>query len=134
MIIMVDDELRRMAAYVWELRDTGYQVEMCSSVDTALANLEANLPQVRLLILDVMMPPGQAFKNLDTQDGLRTGERFYERVRQLSADLPVFFLTNVSDPHFTKKYLRERHCKVLHKEYYQPFELADEVRRMIGPP
>lgn len=134
MIMMVDDEPRRMDAYLCELRDTGYTVQMDHNVDKALERLESDLPHIQLLILDVMMAPGQAFQSLDTQEGLRTGERFYERVRSLSADLPVMFLTNVSDPQLTKKYQRERYCRVLHKEDYQPFELADEVRRMIGPP
>ncbi len=134
MIMMVDDEVRRMDAYRLELQDVGYQVELYKDVDTALEVLATNLPRVQLLILDVMMSPGRAFCDLDTQDGLRTGERFYDHVRTLSADLSVIFLTNVSDPIFAKKYLGKRHCKLLRKEDYQPFELADEVRRIIGPP
>lgn len=134
MIMMVDDEPRRMDAYLRELQDTGYKVEMYSGVDKALGKLEADLAQIQLLILDVMMAPGVAFRDLDTQEGLRTGERFYERVRRLSAHLPVIFLTNVADPQLTKKYQSERRCEVLHKEDYQPFELVDEVRRMIGTP
>jgi CheY-like chemotaxis protein len=134
MIMMVDDEVRRMDAYRLELTDVGYRVELYKDVDTALSALEANLAQVQLLILDVMMAPGKAFQDFDTQDGLRTGERFFEYVRNLSADLSVVFLTNVSEPNFAKKYQRARHCKVLRKEDYQPFELADEVRRIIGPP
>lgn len=134
MIMMVDDEPRRMDAYRRELQDTGYTVEMYSGVDHALADLEADVRRIQLLILDVMLPPGQAFKDVDTQEGLRTGERFYERVRNLRPTLPVVFLTNVSDPRLTKKYHRQHHCMVLHKEDYQPFELAEEVRRLIGPP
>lgn len=134
MIMMVDDEVRRMDAYRLELQDVGYQVELYKDVDAALEALTANLPHVQLLILDVMMSPGRAFRDLDTQDGLRTGERFYEHVRSLNADLSVIFLTNVSDPSFARKYQGKRHCKLLRKEDYQPFELADEVRRIIGPP
>lgn len=134
MIMMVDDEVRRMDAYRLELQDVGYQVELYKDVDTALAALTTNLPQVQLLILDVMMAPGRAFRDMDTQDGLRTGERFYEQVRTLSADLSVIFLTNVSEPSFAKKYQGKLHCKLLRKEDYQPFELADEVRRIVGRP
>jgi CheY-like chemotaxis protein len=134
MIMMVDDEDRRMDIYRLELADVGYQVELYKDVDAALLALEARLADVQLLVLDVMMPPGTAFKATNTLDGLRTGERFFERVRSLSADLSVIFFTNVSDPHLIKRYKRTHHCKLLRKEDYQPYEFAEEVSRIIGPP
>lgn len=134
MIMMVDDEDRRMDIYRLELADVGYRVELFKNVDAALQTLEARLTEVQLLVLDVMMPPGITFKDADTLDGLRTGERFFEHVRKLSAELSVIFFTNVSDPNLIKNYKRAYHCKILRKEDYQPYEFAEEVARIIGPP
>lgn len=134
MILMIDDEPRQMDSYHRELEFCGYAVEYCANVDEALRVLAAQGAQVELLILDIMMPPGAAFKDADTQQGLRTGERFFEQVRAERPDLPVMILTNVSRARLEKRFKRERACRLLQKEEYLPFELAEEVEKMIGKP
>jgi CheY-like chemotaxis protein len=134
MILMVDDERRQMDSHYLELRYSGYDVEYFTGVDDALRALEARGDQVDLLILDIMMPPGAAFKDADTKQGLRTGVRFFERVRADRPNLPVIIFTNVSPNRLEERFKRERACRLLQKEDYLPFELAEEVEKMIGKP
>lgn len=134
MILMIDDEPRHMDSYRRELEYSGYDVEYFTSVDEALRALPARQEQVELMILDIMMPPGAAFKDVDTQEGLRTGERLFERVRATLPNLPVMILTNVSRARLEGRFKRERACRLLQKEEYLPFELAEEVEKLIGKP
>src|SRR4051812_33252938 len=98
MILVIDDEERYMEPYIVELRFSGYEVIWETETDAALTFFEENYEQIKLLILDIMMPPGESFDHEKTQKGLRTGVFFYERIRQKRPDLPIIILTNVSEP------------------------------------
>ena len=80
MILFVDDEKRRMKSYIDELKLSGYEVEIKSDVDSALDFFNKNHKQIELLILDIMMPSGNTFENVDTKYGLRTGISLYEKI------------------------------------------------------
>lgn len=134
MILFVDDEKRFMDSYQLELEAEGYEVTFKNDVDAAVAFFDAHADSIRLLILDIMMPAGQSFQDESTNDGLRTGERFYERIRRLAPVLPVIIFTNVSDEQVEKKFKAEPHCQFLRKEDYLPHELADVVRGIAAPP
>lgn len=131
MILFIDDEKRYMENYVDELQRAGFTVDFRTDVDSGLAFLNQNKDRIRLLVLDLMMPPGNSFKNENTEMGLRTGVRFYENVRMESPDLMVVVLTNVSDQRIMERFENEQHCHFLRKEDYLPFEFAEEVMRIL---
>lgn len=131
-ILFVDDERRWTEIYVEELEAYGYDVVFKSDVDEAYEYLQSNLPQTSLLILDIMMPAGKDMTDEETQWGLRTGEKFYDKVRRLSSTLPVFILTNVSDEHIEKKFRQELNCTFLRKAATLPHELSEMVRVWCG--
>ena len=131
MILFIDDEKREMDSYVKELGFSGYKVSFQNDADDALRFFEGNLSRLDLLILDIMMPPGSSFKDVDTDLGLRTGVRFYERIREKAPDLPVMILTNVSDERVADRFRRENKCWLLRKEEYLPFEFAEEVKKVL---
>jgi CheY-like chemotaxis protein len=130
MILFVDDERRFMNSYKLELEYVGYKVSFKKNVDDALAFLKTHPGAIELLILDIMMPPGHDFQHESTNSGLRTGVRFYERIRALFPTLPVIIFTNVSDEQVEEKFQAESYCRFLRKEDYLPFELAEEVRKI----
>lgn len=135
MILFVDEERRHMNSFVEELQLAGYEVEFQTGVDAASSAwefLQTNSTETELLILDIMMPPGEAFKEVDTGLGLRTGVRFFERVRELLPDLPVIIFTNVSDDKVKERFEREINCLFLRKEDYYPFELSVEVQKLLS--
>lgn len=132
MILFVDDESVHVDSYIQELRLTGYQVEHVSNVDDALGFLEKCIDKINLLILDIIVPPGLAFKSIDTALGLRTGIAFFERTRHIRPDLPVIILTNVSAPEVKERFASEDNCLFLRKEDYYPFELCDEVKDLLS--
>ena len=127
MILFVDDEKRRMESYAEELRLSGYKVEIKSDVDSALDFFQENYKQIKLLILDIMMPAGNAFENVDTKYGLRTGIIFYEEIRNRNSNLPILIFTNVSNEAVEKKISLDKKSLFLQKEDFLPFQLVDEL-------
>ena|SRR5712691_788518 len=137
MILFVDDEPRYVDSYVQELKMSGFDVSLQTSADSAFKFLEENKGKTEplvldLMIVDVMMPSGKTLKDANTQDGLRTGVRLYERMRAQLPDLPVLVLTNVSDPEVERMFAKERNCLFLRKDQCLPFELAERIKELIG--
>lgn len=133
MILFVDDERRHTDAYTQDLTRSGYEVVYHSSVDNAMHYFDANSAKIGLVILDLMMPPGDSFKDVDTDDGLRTGKHFYKRVREKVTKLPVIILTNVSDDDLRAEFERDKNCWYFEKEHYLPYEITQEVKRIYPP-
>ncbi len=134
MILFVDDENSYVDSYVQDLRLEGYRVEFqdCHyGPDAALEFLERNADQIDLLILDIIMPPGTVFENINTELSLRTGIAFFERARDIRSELDIIILTNVSDENVIKRFESEKKCLCLQKENYYPFELSTIVGNLL---
>lgn len=129
MILFVDDEPRRVESYVEELIFAGYDVKHVSGADLALDYLDGGGEAPQLVVLDIMMPRGKRFEGVDTENGLRTGIRVYERVRKLYPKLPIAFLSNVSEDDAGLRPDPASHY--FSKRRYLPNEFAEEVRRIM---
>lgn len=134
MILVIDDEKREMDSYVQELQLVGYEVRFEKDVDLALGFFEEHGAEVDLLVLDIMMPSGSRFKEVDTSRGLRTGLLVYEWLRERAPDLPCLILTNVSKEDVADRFRTEEMCWFLLKEDYMPFELAEKVASILPRP
>lgn len=134
MILFVDDEQREMDSYYLELQIqlSTNEVVFMKKVDDARKFFKENINQIQLLILDIMMPPGVEYKDVDTQQGLRTGVKFFETVRTESPDLPVIIFTNVSDQGVAEHFIKQDKCQFFRKENYAPSELAEEVIKILS--
>ena len=127
MIFVVDNE---EGAYVDELRLSGFDVSCETETDAALKFFEANYKQIKLVILDIWMPPGASFEHEKTEKGRRTGIFFYERIRQKSPDLPIIILTVISGDDVTNRFCNERLCWLYQKRDLLPHQLVKEVNRI----
>lgn len=132
MILFIDDEKREMESFVIELGFSGYEVEFKTNVDEAWDFLCANRSQIEVLILDIMMPTGNKFKDDDNHNGLRTGVRFYDDARAKFPDISVIIFTNVADPKVAKKFEKEKKCRYFSKPNLLPHQLADEIKSLLG--
>jgi len=131
MILFVDDESRHMNSYAQDLTEAGYEIVFQRNVDQALEYLTEHVTEIKLLILDIMMPPGKTFKDADTDEGRRTGVQFYERVREKMPELPVIILTNVADDELMDKFREDENCRYFQKKHYLPFEIVQEVKKSL---
>jgi CheY-like chemotaxis protein len=132
MILFVDDEKRRMDNYVEALEESGERVILKVDVDEALKFFDENLDQIELLVLDIMMSYGVSFEDVDTESGLRTGVRFYERIRETAPNLPVIIFTNVTNPDLKKRFDKEKRCWFYRKERKLPPEFRDVVKSILA--
>ena len=136
MILFIDDEPRIMDSYRLylerQLTPDGYQIAFYSNVDEALEYFESHLDEVDLIILDIMMPPGERFSGNKTNGGLKTGLFFYEKIRESSPDLPVVIFTNFSDESVEKRLRQDRKCRFLQKADYLLDDFVSEVRKSLS--
>jgi CheY-like chemotaxis protein len=130
MIIFVDDDKRYIESYIEELRDIEYEVKHECDVDNAFKYLleKYQKKEIDLLILDMMMPPGEQFEDSD-DDGRRTGISLIHKLEKRlgKIDFPLIIFTNVNIDSIDRKY----QSYVLQKEHYTSREFADEIRNIL---
>ena len=134
-IILIDDETRGMDSYFQELKlvfKDKYEVTFVNDVDLAYEFLQKYHDKIKLVILDVMMPPGKLLGDVDTDDGLRTGVRFHQKIRNILPQIPIIIFTNFSSEELEDKINQCEQSKFLNKADYLPFELADEIKEFLG--
>jgi len=135
MILFVDDEPRRMDSFVQELRYSGYEVEFQQDVDSAFRYIQKNAEKLDLIILDILMPPGEITREMDTDFGLRTGICFLDIVKKNFPSIPIFVLTNTyvnDDPWFNENITGDKKVRLLYKMDLLPFELAEKVQDILA--
>lgn len=92
-VLFVDDDMRRMSSFVDMLEWEGYTVLGANSVDKA-RRLFRNLGKViDLVVLDIMMPPGEGDDPETVDHGRSTGLEFLKEVRKELKKLPVIVLS-----------------------------------------
>lgn len=131
MIMLVDDERRRVDSYLAELEFSGYSVHLESDVDSAWSFFLNNIDDVELLILDVAMPHGSTFTDGETERGFRTGVKLYQKVRERSPAHRVMMLTNFARE-LSDSMMQDSKCWLFSKGDLLPFELVEEVKRILG--
>ena len=131
MILFVDDEERPINTFMDELRLSGYDVHLETTIDGALRYFRTNLDQIQLVVLDIMMPYGEVFTAAETEGGLRTGVRMYKKLREESGQLPVIIFTNVSAQPVEEAFADQPRCSFLKKIDCFPFEFREEVASML---
>ena len=135
LILCVDDELNLLDSYIREL-EFDYRVERISDIQKLFEFLIDNYSEIKLLILDVMMPPGNIDEQYDknTDKGMKTGLILYEIIREKYPKLPIIVFTNVTkneDDQIVKQIAEDSQARFLQKEDYLPFELSEEIKSFI---
>lgn len=133
-ILFIDDENRGMDSYYQELKlefKNKYEIKFINDLDEANQFLEKNHENIQLIILDVMMPPGKIFKDSDTDDGLKTGIRFYKKIRQNFPELFTVMFTNYFNKELENTINTNEKSCFFHKEDYLPYELTDEIKKIL---
>lgn len=139
-ILIVDDDIADLmdvhenspTGYMWyyiqELNECGYDVVKARGPDESLTILSSHSP-FKAIILDVMMPPGNAFRSVETLDGILTGVKLAERIREDDRNVPIILLTNVEPTQAIADLLRrsivQAYC---YKPDTTPGELVQRLR------
>jgi CheY-like chemotaxis protein len=132
MIIFIDDDRIYIPDYIDELNFRGYSVCQFHKMESTLLDKIVDIYEqgkIDLLVLDMMMPPDNLFKDRDKDDGKRTGIMFVEELEarmERKVDFPLMFFTHVNINNLDARYHR------LQKEDYTPHELANEIEHILS--
>lgn len=132
-VVIVDDEPVPTNYYLYALKMAGFDALVFGDVDEAAVAFQewfsrGDMPAV--VILDVMMPPGQSFARADTAEGLRTGLVFYLELRRKWPAVPMIALTHAQ---LTEgQFDGDPNAKVVSKVRCPPMDLVELVRGLLG--
>lgn len=139
-ILFIDDELYPDLKdpdnnYMWYYKDAlleeDYKLIEATGTDEALALLKKHA-DIDLIILDIMMPPGKVFEQVDTMEGLRTGVNLADVLNKKYPKIPILVLTNLQ-PGTISNRLSYRNVKTIaYKEDCLPYEeFVDDVSEIL---
>ena len=130
-ILIVDDERLMTDPYIRALQRKQFHVEHCLTVDCAIKKIITENASFSLVILDVMMPPGEAFAKENTLEGLLTGVFLFQKLRKERPNLPFIVLTNVVHQETLDRFSSDLNVEVIHKTECPPFDLVDRVASRV---
>jgi CheY-like chemotaxis protein len=130
MILFVDDDHRRIEHFVRELANRGFQTQVISTVDEAMAFLKSPPASLEALVCDIMMPYGSLDPDA-TRDGFRSGLILLDTALKAKADLPIVLLTNVTEEKLALPEDLGKYCLYVYK-WDGPRQFADRVQSFLG--
>ena len=132
-LVFIDDEKTPLEYYQRALRHSGFDVLACLSPDDAFSCLDRLAAPPAVLVLDVMMPGGRRYPDLETTAyGLKTGVLLYRDLRPRYPQAPIIVLTNVSEQSETwKEFPSDPNLKVVQKLEFPPYEFTELVQALV---
>jgi DNA-binding response OmpR family regulator len=127
-VLLVEDEPDLLEDMPMVLSTYELEVRATSDYDEALRQVRSGM--VRAVILDAKMPPGPDMDAAETDDGRLTGVIVCKRIRAIDAEIPVLFVTSLSDPRAHAIALQAGANEVVEKPVY-PDEIVQRLRRLL---
>jgi hypothetical protein len=132
MILFVDDDVIYIRDYLDELSDN-YPVYHERSIDKAFEFIIENRHEIKLLVLDMMIPSGNLLKEKDNDNGRRTGNLFIEELKN-KIDLtlfPIIIFTHVNIQNLPSIVSGVKLHK-LQKEDFTPYQFSARIVEIIN--
>ncbi len=119
-ILLTEDEPDLREMYTWMLTRAGFKVITAENGEEVKERLKNNYAEIRLILLDVVMPKMDGF---DALKKIKRDSRF--------KNIPVFMLTSLSDPEDREEALSSGAEKYLVKPLLTPKQLLQEIDEML---
>ena len=81
-VLFIDDDTRLISSFADAVRSAGFSTRHFRAPDPALEYLRTNA-NADVIVWDMMLPPGDAFREVDTESGLSTGKHLFWKMREL---------------------------------------------------
>lgn len=130
-ILFVDDNHTLTGYYVRALEKKGFSVNHVKTIDNAWKIIQQTDFKVSMLILDIMMQPGDRYAKKDTHEGLRTGALLFDDLKMIHPEVPVVVLTNLSTEQIPANLQNVPNLPVLQKLNTTPIEFADLLQKAL---
>ena len=108
-ILFIEDEKFWMEGFILELKDEHNQVTIAEDAEEAIRHLKKGKHDFDLIILDIMLPRGEAKDTPSIGKDIKTGQMGLEILRlfrkEMGCTTPVITLTAVTDTDTKRKAL-----------------------------
>jgi len=132
-VLLIDDDYLPIQYYISRLEKNNYEVLHYLNPDDAFAYIEKERPCLDGIVLDIMLPPGRKYKNMPTNQGLKTGSFLLKDLLELYPKVPVVVLTNVRNPKTLAEFTESDLLKVAFKPDCPPKKLAELLDELLSP-
>jgi CheY-like chemotaxis protein len=132
-VLFVDDERKMPEYYTAKLEKSDFEVVRRRDPDEALDYLAQHGAEVRVTILDIMMPSGDVYRSRCGDDDTDTGLFLYSDIRERYPRMPIVVLTNRSGSKLFDQQPADPWRVILWKPNCMPSELVEQVRALISP-
>lgn len=132
-VLFIDDDIYGSSIYVRALEAVGLRVHYVHDVDTALEWLGEH--SYEAVIIDIMMPCGAFFDEIETAAGYKTGLLLGREIRDQLPGVPLLALTNSRDADVEAWYSLQQEFCYCYKGDCLPEEFAMVVKnKILGNP
>jgi DNA-binding NtrC family response regulator len=100
-VLFIDDDTRLIASFADAVRGAGFSTRHFRAPDPALEYLRGDA-KPDLIVWDMMLPPGEAFREADTESGLSTGKHLFWKMRGLRPACHYLLFTARGDVSFVE--------------------------------
>jgi CheY-like chemotaxis protein len=128
-ILFVDDDPYSSSYYVRMLQARGLRVHYVKDVDAAIDL--ASRTRFDAVIIDIMMPAGSYFDEIETAGGFKTGVALGIEMTDLQPDAVLIALTNSQEADVEAWYTTQEEYDYYYKGDVEPEEFADIVWNKI---
>jgi len=128
-LLLIDDEKLVTSYYKRALEDAGFDIVHKYGSDSTFELIEKQKPEIVGIILDIMMVPGDRYKDDPTTEGLRTGYFIFQDITKIYPDVPIIILTNVSNIEALSVEFGIRNLLIVRKIDYPPYEFVEFLKK-----
>lgn len=126
MYFFIDDNWLALTSWIRLLERSGKKTARNNDAARSIQFLEDNKEHICCVILDVMIPaPPEWVEKAD--GGKRTGLIVADKLRQISAKLPIIFLTNHRDSAVIAELKQYPYSRYLDKQEVRPRTFAETM-------
>ena len=129
-VLWVDDEPSVLGYWRAAFEDEGHTLLVATGPDEALEIVSDGDRTIDHVIIDLMLPPGNTFRDCDTQSGSRTGILLAQRIHELLPHVPILLLTNCHPESLQSELPCDFPAVILGKPCTSPSDILD---RLVNP-
>lgn len=130
MIVIIDDEYYWIKDYLEALSLSGFEFQYFDNIDDAYQFIESNKEHISIIILDIMMPNKNRYRDYDTKDGLITGQIMLDDLKRELTGCYFLILTNVEEPDSPEIFIGDN-IEYFKKEDTSPIDLVEAVKKIV---
>jgi len=128
-VLFIDDDRYAMHVYIRALEAMGFVVDSVRS--TAAAIEKAKARTYDLFVVDVMMSPGNAFSQLETQGGYKTGIALSREIAALHHDAVIVGFTLSTDEETAEWFAQGGRFHFFQKQEWPPSPFARKLTKLM---